>query len=66
MTESLPRKQYLLYLIVGILASTPIFDKLWSRIKNTHIGTVILIIIFWLSVFCLSVGMNDPFMYFNF
>ena len=59
-------KQYLLYLIVGILASTPIFDKLWSRIKNTHIGTVILIIIFWLSVFCLSVGMNDPFMYFNF
>lgn len=59
-------KSYIVYIIVGILASTPIFNKIWTRIRNTHIGTVILLIIFWLSVFCLSVGMNDPFMYFNF
>jgi len=59
-------KQYIVYLIVGIIASTPLFDKPWKAIRNTHIGTFILFIIFWLSVFCLSVGMNDPFMYFNF
>ena len=59
-------KQYIVYIIVGILGSTPLFDKLWSRIKNTHLGSIILLIILWLSVFCLSVGMNDPFMYFNF
>lgn len=59
-------KQYLIYIIVGVIASTPLLDKLWKRIKNTHIGTVILFIIFWAAVFCLSVGMNDPFMYFNF
>ena len=59
-------KSYIIYIIIGILASTPLFDKLWKRIRNTHLGTIFLIIVFWLSVFCLSVGMNDPFMYFNF
>lgn len=59
-------KQYLGYLIVGIIASTPLPEKIWSRIRSTHIGSIILFIIFWLSIFCLSVGLNDPFMYFNF
>ena len=59
-------KQYIVYIIAGIVASTPILEKPWNRIKNTHLGTLILLVIFWLSVFCLSIGMNDPFMYFNF
>jgi len=59
-------KQYIVYIIGGIIASTPLLEKPWKRIRNTHIGTAILFIIFWLSVFCLSVGLNDPFMYFNF
>lgn len=59
-------KKYVIYLIIGILASTPVFEKPWSKIRNTHLGSIILFVIFWLSVFFLSVGMNDPFMYFNF
>lgn len=59
-------KKYVIYLIIGIFASTPVFEKPWSKIRNTHLGSIILFVIFWLSVFFLSVGMNDPFMYFNF
>ena len=59
-------KQYIVYIIVGILASTPLIKKLWDRINKTPLGTIVLFIIFWLSIFCLSVGLNDPFMYFNF
>ena len=34
------------------------------RLKGTWAGAVILAVLFWLCLFCLSKGMNDPFMYF--
>ena len=29
-------------------------------------GAIILAVLFWLCLYCLSKGMNDPFMYFRF
>ena len=59
-------KQYGIMLIIGIVVSTPFPGRLWKRIRTTPIGTAILFVIFWLAVYCMSSGLNDPFMYFNF
>ena len=59
-------KQYGLMLIIGVLATTPLPGKVWSKIRTTPIGTAILFVVFWLAVYCMSSGLNDPFMYFNF
>lgn len=39
---------------------------LYRRFKSTWVGAVILAVLFWLCLYCLSKGMNDPFMYFRF
>ncbi len=40
--------------------------KLFERIKGTLLGSVILFAVFWGSVYCLYIGLNDPFLYFRF
>ena len=40
--------------------------KVWLRLRSTPIFTAILFILFGLSIYCVSGGMNDPFMYFSF
>lgn len=59
-------KQYGLMLIIGIVAATPLPGRVWGKIRTTPIGTAILFAVFWLAVYCMSSGLNDPFMYFNF
>ena len=34
--------------------------------KTSLVLAVLLAVLFWLCLFCLSKGMNDPFMYFRF
>ena len=58
--------QYLPYLLVGIVFSTPLLHKPWSKVRNRWPGTVLCFLLFWVSVFCLSVSVNDPFLYFSF
>ncbi|MGM9640741.1 MAG: MBOAT family O-acyltransferase [Faecousia sp.] len=58
--------QYLPYLLAGIVFSTPLLHKPWKRVRNRWLGTVICFLLFWVSVFCLSVSVNDPFLYFSF
>lgn len=52
--------------MLGIVFSTPGPEKLWNRIRGTWLGTVILALLFWACVYCMSVATNDPFMYFSF
>ena len=59
-------KQYWWLLVLGIVFSTPGPEKLWNRIRGTWLGTVILAVLFWACVYCMSVATNDPFMYFSF
>ena len=59
-------RQYLIQLIVGIVLALPFPAKIWKKIRSTPVGSVILFCAFWLSIFFLAVGKNDPFMYFNF
>ena len=59
-------KRYGIYLALGVLFSTPIPQKVYEKIKDNIIGTVLLLAIFWYSVYCIYMGMNDPFLYFRF
>ena len=51
---------------LGILFATPLPRKLFKPIRNTFLGTLILFAIFVAAIYCVSIGSNDPFMYFNF
>ena len=59
-------KTYGVFLILGLLCSTSLPAYLYRRLKGTWLGAIILAVLFWLCLFCLSKGMNDPFMYFRF
>ncbi len=41
-------------------------EKLFDRVKDSVAGSAVLFAIFWGSVYCLYIGLNDPFMYFRF
>ncbi len=53
-------------ILVGIAISMPWFMRVWDHIRQKWLGTVLLLLIFWLSIYGLSAGLNDPFLYFSF
>lgn len=59
-------KTYGVWLILGIICSTGIVKKLYQKGRNYFFMVLILLLIFWASVYCLFAGMDDPFLYFNF
>ena len=59
-------RQYAVVLVIGLLVSTPLPEKLWRRIRTSPLGTVLLLVLFWVCVYCMAVATNDPFMYFSF
>lgn len=59
-------KLYALSLILGLLFATGLPEKMYQRYKNTIPVILMLLGIFWLSVYCMYIGMDDPFLYFRF
>lgn len=57
---------YGIFLAMGILLCTEIPGKIWRRCKDGFWGKIILLIIFGASVYCMYMGLNDPFLYFRF
>ena len=53
-------------LALGILFATPLPRRLFKPLRKTLLGTFILFAIFAAAIYCVSIGSNDPFMYFNF
>lgn len=54
------------FFIAGVVFSTKLPQMIYKKIKNTAFGAIILLVIFWASVYCMYKGMNDPFLYFRF
>jgi alginate O-acetyltransferase complex protein AlgI len=55
------------WLIVGsIIFATPYPIKFFNKIRESKAGTIVLFIIFWWAVYYLSIGENNPFLYFRF
>ena len=59
-------KQYGGLLLVGLLFCTKLPERLYDRFKNTVVGTIVLLAVFWGSAYYLYLGLNDPFLYFRF
>ncbi|WMJ89851.1 MBOAT family O-acyltransferase [Anaerocolumna sp. MB42-C2] len=58
--------QFKWLLIAGIFFCFPYGFRWFAKHDNSIPCTIILIIVFWYSVYNLSNGLNNPFMYFNF
>ncbi|MDD6280001.1 MAG: MBOAT family protein [Oscillospiraceae bacterium] len=54
------------FFIAGIICSTPIPSLIYKKLKGSFIMTIVLLAVFWFSVYCMYIGLNDPFLYFRF
>lgn len=54
------------YFIAGIIFSTRIPELIYKKIKSSLFCAFILLAVFWVSVYCIYKGMDDPFLYFRF
>ena len=59
-------RQYGVLLAVGVVLAMPGPAQLWRKIRTSFVGTVLLLIVFWLAVYTMAAGQNDPFLYFSF
>ena len=59
-------KTYGIYLVLGILFATGVQEKLLKKNKTRLWVILLLLALFWASVYCMYLGMDDPFLYFRF
>ena len=57
---------YWKFFLAGAVFSTYLPERIYKKIKDTIAIKLVLLAVFWLSVYCIYKGMNDPFMYFRF
>lgn len=57
---------YWLFFVLAVVFSTKLPARLYERFKYSYVVQAGLLAVFWLSVYCLYIGMNDPFLYFRF
>ena len=59
-------KRYWWLLLICIVCATPIPFKLFAKKHKSIICKIILFVLFWLCVYELVFGSNNPFLYFRF
>lgn len=57
---------YVPLFLLGILFSTPLPAVLYRMFEKKWFGSIVVLVIFGLSMYYLSVSVNNPFLYFNF
>ncbi len=55
-----------LTLIAGLIFMTDFPRRIYNRYRHTFITALGLIILFWICIYCIKMGMDDPFLYFRF
>lgn len=58
--------EYAPLLIMSIVFATHYPERIYRKIRHTGLGVALALVVFWCSVYYLSIGMNNPFLYFNF
>lgn len=53
-------------LIASIIFAADYPERLFDKIRGRASGVIIALVIFWLSVYYLSIGINNPFLYFRY
>lgn len=59
-------KQYGLVFLVAVFFCSILPEKLYKKYRNSFVATLILVILFWACVYCMYLGMDDPFLYYQF
>lgn len=57
---------YAVSLAAGLLFMTDIPMRIYTRFRYSLITAAVLLGIFWLCVYCMRIGLDDPFLYFRF
>ena len=53
-------------LIISVIFATNYPRRIFRKIRDTKLGILAAFAVFWYSVYYLSIGMNNPFLYFRF
>ena len=59
-------QMYVWPLLAGLIFITPWPRKIYEKYKGSLISAVILLMLFWFSIYCIHMGQDDPFLYFSF
>ena len=59
-------QKFALPLVGSFLFCIPSFEKLYQKKKNSFIMTFSLVILFWLCMYSMYKGLDDPFLYYQF
>lgn len=59
-------KEYLPLLLAGLALCTPYPERLWNKVRKAPLTDGMLFLLFWVSIYFLSTGSQDPFLYFRF
>lgn len=59
-------QMYVWPLLAGLLFMTPWPRKIYEKYKSSLISAVMLLVLFWFSIYCIHMGQDDPFLYFSF
>lgn len=59
-------KMYLISLLAAVICCTGYPRKLYEKKKYHFLTGLFLVAVFWACVYCMYIGMDDPFLYFQF
>ena len=59
-------KQYAISFLAALLFSTALPEKIYKKYKFSFWITLLLVLFFWGCVYCMYLGMDDPFLYYQF
>lgn len=59
-------RNYILFFVLGLLVSLPFVDRIWEKCWNKWWMKLLLLLLFWICVYQIANGMNNPFLYFSF
>ena len=59
-------KRYGVFIIAGIILSTPVGEKLYKKYGNTYVMAGVLLVIFWICIYRMATSAANPFLYFRF
>lgn len=57
---------YGLSLIAGLIFVTDLPRRIYNRYRTTFVTALGLVVLFWICIYCIKMGMDDPFLYFRF
>lgn len=58
--------QYAISFLAAILFSTALPEKIYKKYKFSLWITLLLVLLFWACVYCMYLGLDDPFLYYQF